>query len=199
MACALYCCGVRSVALGDRFTEEALDYVKKTVKRTLFNQSATLVIGLIAVFNYGLMGLAIKQGASDLAAVAGAVAATHSMVAGAFLSGDLQLHTAVILVPLTALGGIAEGIVFATNANWQSIDPLEQFFPVLTTATFAVTALWLAAISAGIGYGINTAGGLPLRQADAGRRAAAGARTPEHEPLIEVVAGRQGSVQMPRL
>jgi hypothetical protein len=68
MACSLYCCGVRSVAFGDEFTAQALEIAKTTLRRSYLNTAAILALCAVAVFNYGIMGLAVTARISDLAA-----------------------------------------------------------------------------------------------------------------------------------
>jgi hypothetical protein len=158
--CSLSCCGVRNVTMGDELADRAMEYVAgrrhvaRTAKFALLTQVAIVGLCVIAAFYFGLMGLALQDGQhNELAVCSGVIAAAHAMLAGALLSGAPRLHTIVTMFPAAAIGGITMGIVFAGRAQWKSVDPTGGF--VVCSTTFAITTIWLAVISAGIGWGVN--------------------------------------------
>ena len=158
MSCGLVCCGARTIAVGDEFTTQALDYVKTSARSALLGQIFIAILCAIAVLNFSVMGMALEFRIASLSTMAAGVAVTHSMLAGAIIASQKpRVGVAATILPITAIGGIAEGIVYSQTPSWQQVDTLQQFTGIQTIggALFTVTAFWLAIISAGIGWGLN--------------------------------------------
>ena len=158
MSCGLYCCGAKTIAVGDEFTTQALDYVKTSAQGALVGQLFIVVLGLIAVINFGVMGLALESSIAGLSTMTAAVAVMHSMLAGAmYASQKPSMKVSAIVFPVTAVGGIAEGILYAYMPSWQEADILAELFgfQLIGGTLFTVSAFWLAAVSAVIGWGLN--------------------------------------------
>ena len=77
-----------------------------------------------------------------------AVAVMHSMLAGAmYASQKPSMKVSAIVFPVTAVGGIAEGILYAYMPSWQEADILAELFgfQLIGGTLFTVSAFWLAA------------------------------------------------------
>lgn len=158
MSCGLVCCGVKTVAVGDEFTAQAMDYVKTSAQRALTNQLFIIVLILIAIVNFGVMGLALQIDLPGLSTMTALVAVSHSMLAGAlYASRNPSMAVCVIIFPLTAIGGIAEGIMYAHKPSWQAVDKFAVLLglQVVGETLFSVSAFWLATVSAAIGWSLN--------------------------------------------
>lgn len=158
MSCGLVCCGVKTVAVGDEFTAQALEYVKTSARGALVGQLFLIVLGAIAVLNFSVMGMALNAGIAGLSTMSATVAVTHSMLAGAMsASQNPRLAVLSTIVPVTAVGGIGEGILYAYMPAWQAVDFIGEIsgFQVVGGALFTVTAFWLATVSAAIGWAMN--------------------------------------------